>query len=139
MIDQSPEAWASAAAISGGQLPAQGPLHALLPPASLSNAYSVSPAVLVIIPPIFLAGACAKPVPAIASPTINTAIPFRIIIPISLIDQSNAAFLTSLQTPVDLIIFRLERETSHVGGGRRPTRWIAIIMLARKRSTARTS
>src|SRR5947207_4185169 len=66
MTDQSPEALASAPAISGGQLVEHGPLQALLPPASLSKVYSVIPSLLVSMPPVFLAGACARAVPATA-------------------------------------------------------------------------
>src|ERR1700682_6818957 len=94
MTDQSPDALASLPAMNGGQLPAHGPLHALFPLASLSNAYSVIPALLVIIPPIFFAGAsCARAVPANASPTIKTAVPLRIIIRISMVDHSDAGIL----------------------------------------------
>src|SRR5450631_1852484 len=90
MIDQSPDALASLPAMNGGQLPVHGPLHALLPPASLSKVYSVIPASLVIVPPVFFAGVCASAVPANASPTIKTAMPLRIIILVSLVDRSNA-------------------------------------------------
>ena len=46
------------------QRAAPGPLHALLPPASLSNEYSVIPALSVITPPAILAGAgCASAAP----------------------------------------------------------------------------
>src|SRR5512137_874111 len=58
MIDQSAEALASAAAISGGQLAAQGPLQVLLPlPAvSLSKVYRVMPLSLTRTPSAVVTG-----------------------------------------------------------------------------------
>jgi hypothetical protein len=84
----------------------------------------VIPALLVIIPPFFFAGAfCARAEPANASPTLKTATPLRIIILVSVVERSNAGSLAPLQTPFDRILFRAPRDTFHAGGpGRGPTR-----------------
>src|SRR5207247_1633881 len=86
MTVQSPEALESAPAVSGGQLVAHGPLQALLPPASLSNVYTVIPALLVIMPPVVLAGAsCASAVPAMAMPATSVAMQLLTLIATSMV------------------------------------------------------
>ncbi|CPM42196.1 Uncharacterised protein [Bordetella pertussis] len=61
---QSPWALASPAAIRGGQFLAHWSLQTLLPPASLSNVYSVMPLASTSIPPFSMAGAWARAAPA---------------------------------------------------------------------------